>query len=146
AAFLLGVSAFAQALGRAGSRNARFWAFCWLVQSAALALWNPHGSDWDIWQVLAWHLTAVYWVLARTGMQAAGKANAMILLDGVAGLITLPFGQFFLRLRIMWGAVSAAVGGWRAQTGASISTAMRRRAAELAFGVLLAAGLALLAA
>lgn len=146
AAFLLGVSAFAQALGRAGSRNARFWAFCWLAQSAALALWNPHGSDWDIWQVLAWHLTAVYWVLARTGMQAAGKANAMILLDGVAGLITLPFGQFFLRLRIMWGAVSAAVGGWRAKTGASISNAMRRRAAELAFGVLLAAGLALLAA
>ena len=146
AAFLLGVSAFAQALGRSVSRNARFWAFCWLAQSAALALWNPHGSDWDIWQVLAWHLTAVYWVLARTGMQAAGKANAMILLDGVAGLITLPFGQFFLRLRIMWGAVSVAVGGWRAKTGASISKAMRRRAAELAFGVLLAAGLALLAA
>ena len=45
AAFLLGVSAFAQALGRENSRNARFWAFCWLAQSAALALWNPHGSD-----------------------------------------------------------------------------------------------------
>lgn len=146
AAFLLGVSAFARALGRPGGRNARFWACCWLVQSAALALWNPHAGDWALWQTLAWHLTAVYWVLARTGMQAAGKANAMILLDGVAGLITLPFGQFFLRLRVLGGATCAAVSRWRARAGATLSKAARRRAAELALGVLFAVCLIAIAA
>lgn len=31
-------------------------------------------------------------------MQAAGRANAMVLLDGVAGLFTLPFGNFLLQI------------------------------------------------
>ena len=72
-----GVEAFARALGRRGARGAPFWAVCWLLQGTAMLLYGLH-SVLALWQLLAWHLTAVYWVLARTGMQAAGRANAML--------------------------------------------------------------------
>ena len=65
--FIAGVEAFARALGRRGAVAAPFWAVCWLLQGTAMLLYGLH-SELALWQLLAWHLTAVYWVLARTGM------------------------------------------------------------------------------
>lgn len=105
--FVAAVEAFARALGRRAGAESPFWAVVWLAQSVALALYGTHAGDLGAYQVLAWHLTAVYWVLCRTGMQAAGKSNAMVAVDGVAGLLVLPWTGFSLRLRALWGALRA---------------------------------------
>lgn len=136
ALFLAGVEAFARALGRRGAKAAPFWAVCWLLQGAALGLYGLHQSLGG-WQLLAWHLTAVYWVLARTGMQAAGKANAMLAVDGAAGLFLLPWSDIALRTRL-WGGALCEKRQDRAQRR---TPQARRRRRELAAGLLLALAL-----
>lgn len=105
--FLAAVEAFARVLGRRAGGESVFWAAAWLAQSVALALYGTHAGDLGAYQVLAWHLSAVYWVLCRTGMQAAGKSNAMVAVDGVTGLFVLPWTGFLLRLRALWQALRA---------------------------------------
>ena len=134
--FIAGVEAFARALGRRGARGAPFWAVCWLLQGTAMLLYGLH-SELALWQLLAWHLTAVYWVLARTGMQAAGRANAMLAADGIAGLFTLPWSDIALRTRILAG----ALGAWRRGRAQRRTPQARRRRQELAAGILLALAL-----
>ena len=134
--FIAGVEAFARALGRRGAVAAPFWAVCWLLQGTAMLLYGLH-SELALWQLLAWHLTAVYWVLARTGMQAAGRANAMLAADGVAGLFTLPWSDIALRTRILAG----ALGAWRRGRAQRRTPQARRRRQELAAGILLALAL-----
>ena len=134
--FIAGVEAFARALGRRGAVAAPFWAVCWLLQGAAMLLYGLH-SELALWQLLAWHLTAVYWVLARTGMQAAGRANAMLAADGIAGLFTLPWSDIALRTRILAG----ALGAWRRGRAQRRTPQSRRRRQELAAGILLALAL-----
>ena len=134
--FIAGVEAFARALGRRGAVAAPLWAVCWLLQGAAMLLYGLH-SELALWQLLAWHLTAVYWVLARTGMQAAGRANAMLAADGIAGLFTLPWSDIALRTRILAG----ALGAWRRGRAQRRTPQARRRRQELAAGILLALAL-----
>ena len=137
-----GLSAFVHgavlAMARgAGAQGRRQRAFLGGVLGAAgagrRAVGRPRGPL-GICQGLAWHLTAIYWTLAATGMQAAGRANAMVLLDGVAGLFTLPFGNFLLRLQLLWrglkGAYRRRAAGWGPDR--------RRRRWELAAGLVLA--------
>ena len=133
--YMAAVAAAARSLGRRPGHNAAFWGACWALQGLAIGLWcGGHTGAWYGWQFLVWHLTAVYWTLAATGMQAAGKANTMVLLDGLAGLCTLPFGQFFLRVRVVVGGVRAL---WRRRRRGSDPT-RRRRAWELLAGLALA--------
>ena len=96
--------------GRSPSRTAAAWWCCWLVQSLAMAGWSLHTDDLGFWQVVAWHCTAIYYVLARSGMLAAGRTSCLVLLDGVAGMFIIPFGNFLLRIRLLWGALRR----WRA--------------------------------
>ena len=49
---------------RKPSRTAAAWWCYWLVQSLAMAGWSLHTDDLGFWQVVAWHCTAIYYVLA----------------------------------------------------------------------------------
>lgn len=79
---------------RKPSRTAAAWWCCWLVQSLAMAGWSLHTDDLGLWQVVAWHCTAIYYVLARNDLLAAGRTSCLVLLDGVAGMFAIPFGNF----------------------------------------------------
>lgn len=127
--FMAAVELFCRALGRKGSRETWFWALCWLAQSLAMNIYACHTDVLRGWQPMVWHMTAIYFVLCRTGMQAAGKANAMIMLDALTGAFILPWTGLFLRLRALW----EALRGW-----AQRRTASRRRMWEVLAGVVLA--------
>lgn len=92
---------------RALPQTAACW-LLWLAQSLTLLHRGPHVDGLGIWQTAAWHMLAVYFVLCRTGMLAAGHAGCLTPLDFLAGFLTLPFGNFLLRLRVMWTALRAA--------------------------------------
>lgn len=127
--FMAAVELFSRALGRKGSRETWFWGVCWLAQGLAIHLYALHNDVLRTWQPMVWHMTAIYFVLCRTGMQAAGKANAMIMLDALTGVFILPWTGLFLRLRALW----EALRGW-----AQRRTASRRRIWEALAGVVLA--------
>lgn len=90
---------------RKPSRTAAAWWCCWLVQSLAMAGWSLHTDDLGFWQVVAWHCTAIYYVLARNDLLAAGRTSCLVLLDGVAGMFAIPFGNFLLRTQLLWQAL-----------------------------------------
>ena len=90
---------------RKPSRTAAAWWCCWLVQSLAMAGWSLHTDDLGFWQVVAWHCTAIYYVLARNDLLAAGRTSCLVLLDGVAGMFAIPFGNFWLRTQLLWQAL-----------------------------------------
>lgn len=127
--FMAAVELFSRVLGRKGSRETWFWGVCWLAQGLAIHLYALHNDVLRTWQPMVWHMTAIYFVLCRTGMQAAGKANAMIVLDGLTGVFVLPWSSFFLRLRALWELLL----GWVRRR-----TASRRRIWEALAGVVLA--------
>ena len=135
--FMLGVALFSRALGRKGSRETWFWGACWLAQSVALGVYGLHPDVLQLWQMLVWHLTAVYFVLCRTGMQAAGKANTLVAVDGLVGVFVLPWTGIFLRLRSLWAGAKACLKG---------RVRSRRRVGEVLVGVVLALVLAWYAA
>jgi len=62
---------------RKPSRTAAAWWCCWLVQSLAMAGWSLHTDDLGFWQVVAWHCTAIYYVLARNDLLAAGRTSCL---------------------------------------------------------------------
>lgn len=95
--FLAGVEAMARVLHRRAARETPLWAGCWLVLSCAMPLWGYQDALGG-WQMLVWHLFAVWFVLARCGMLAQGYTGSLCFLDGLAGLLVLPFGNFFRRI------------------------------------------------
>ena len=60
---------------------------------------------------MAWHIFAVWYVLARCGMLAQGHSGSLVLLDGLAGVFRLPFGNFFLRVRTVFSALKTGLHG-----------------------------------
>ena len=135
--FLLGTELFSRAMGRKGSRETWFWGACWLAQSVALGMYGLHADVLQPGQLLVWHLTAIYFVICRTGMQAAGKANTMVVADGLTGMFVLPWAGILLRLRALWTGAKACLKG---------RVRSRRRMAEVLIGVVLALMLAWYAA
>ncbi len=99
--FMAGVEALARAMHRNAAAETPLWALCWLVLSCAMPLWGWQPTLGD-WQIPVWHLFAVWFVLARCNMLAQGFSGSLCWLDGLAGLIRLPFGQFFLRISTLW--------------------------------------------
>lgn len=99
--FLAGVEAMARALHRKAAAETPLWAGCWLVLTGAMVLWGEQPAL-SGWQPLVWHLFAVWFVLARCGMLAQGYTGSLFFLDGLTGLILLPFGNFFRRIGAAW--------------------------------------------
>lgn len=109
--FLLYTELAARRAHRAAARETPLWAGCWLVLSAALPLFGYQPDPLSTWQWLVWHLFAVWYVLARCGMLAQGYSGSLVLVDGLAGLFRLPFGNFFLRAKTVFAAAKTALHG-----------------------------------
>lgn len=99
--FLVGVEAMARALHRKAAAETPLWAGCWLVLTGAMVFWGQQ-PQLESWQPPIWHLFAVWYVLARCGMLAQGFTGSLCFLDGLAGFIVLPFGNFFRRIAAVW--------------------------------------------
>lgn len=117
ALFLLWVELFARADRRAPTKETAFWAVCWLAQSVALPLWGWQGGGLATWQYLLWHVFAVWYVLARTGMLAAGHTGSLFFLDGAAGAFTLPWGSIVQRIATLVRSAGAGLCRARRQGG-----------------------------
>lgn len=102
--FMLGVEWMARTLRRAAAPETPLWAACWLALSVGIGAFGLQPVL-AFWQILAWHLFAVWYVLARCGMLAQGYTGSLCFLDALAGLVVLPFGSFFNR------AATLAAGG-----------------------------------
>lgn len=109
--FFAGVEGMCRAAARPASKESRLW----------LALWGLLAADYifkisalyyydavQTWEFLALHLAAAYWVLARTGSLTEGRTGPFLPLDGLRALVTVPFGNFFLRIRVLL----RALAGW----------------------------------
>ena len=119
---------------RKPSRTAAAWWCCWLVQSLAMAGWSLHTDDLGFWQVVAWHCTAIYYVLARNDLLAAGRTSCLVLLDGVAGMFAIPFGNFLLRTQLLWQALHRWWANHAGRKGRTLETAVSITAALLLGG------------
>lgn len=97
--FMLYTEIAARSVGRTAAQETPLWAVCWLALSVALPLFGYQPEPLGLWQGMVWHLFAVWYVLARCGMLAQGFSGSLVFLDALAGLIRLPFGNFFLRAR-----------------------------------------------
>lgn len=123
ALFIAGVEVLARALHRPAGKETPLWAGGWLVLSAVMPLWGYQNTLSD-WQMLVWHLFAVWFVLARCGMLAQGYTGSLCFLDVLAGLLVLPFGNFFRRIRAIVAGISS-VGRHRVrlrQAGVALAT------------------------
>lgn len=139
--FLAGVEALARALHRPAGKETSLWAGCWLVLSVVMPLWGYQNTLSD-WQMLVWHLFAVWFVLARCGMLAQGHTGSLCFLDALAGLLALPFGNFFRRIGTIAAGI-ASLGRHRVrlrQTGvAAVTAALTLLLCGTAWGLLSAA-------
>lgn len=109
--FLLYTELAARRAGRAAAKETPVWAGCWLALSVALPLFGYQPEPLGVWQGMVWHLYAVWYVLARCGMLAQGRSGSLVLLDALAGLLRLPFGNFFLRVRTVFSALKTGLHG-----------------------------------
>ena len=139
--FLAGVEALARALHRPAGKETPLWAGGWLVLSVVMPLWGYQNTLSD-WQMLVWHLFAVWFVLARCGMLAQGYTGSLCFLDALAGLLVLPFGNFFRRVGTIAAGI-ASLGRHRVrlrQTGvAAVTAALTLLLCGTAWGLLSAA-------
>ena len=102
--FLLAVEAAARVCRRTAARETPLWAACWLALSVTLAV-PGHFYFLGLVQELAWHLLAIWCVLARFGMLAQGHTGVLAPLDALVGCFTLPFGSFFARAGTVFSAL-----------------------------------------
>ena len=105
ALFIVYVDCAARAAHRTAARETPLWAVCWMALAAAYPLYGYQPGPLGDWQWPAWHLFAVWYVLARCGMLAQGQSGSLAPLDALAGFVLLPFGNFFLRARTVFAAL-----------------------------------------
>lgn len=98
ALFVAGVDGFARAEKRTAAPETKLWATCYLLLSVFLPLWGYQAGGLGAWQTLAWHMFAIWYVLARCGMLAQGHSGLLIWLDAVAGTLTIPWSGIYLRV------------------------------------------------
>ena len=88
--------------GRPHPKESWVWLGCVLLMSACVAFgWGrvwPYGLS-----MVMVHPLAVWWVLSRSGRLAEGESGHLLPLDAFNGFITMPFGNFALRIRCIAG-------------------------------------------
>lgn len=80
--------------------------FCVLTVEGMKNFPLQFGRIWEGRVFLFTHLYAIYWVLCRSGRLLDGESGALVVFDGINGLITNPFQHFFLRIRSLLYAVT----------------------------------------
>jgi ABC-type multidrug transport system fused ATPase/permease subunit len=92
------------------SHESRFWMCCMLLITVGILFplfhfpWGRWHDDtvFPNWQkYLSLHAFAIYWLLVRSGRLTEGKSGHMLPLDALNGAVLIPFGNLFLRIRIM---------------------------------------------
>lgn len=111
ALFIAYVECAARAAHRTAAKETPLWAVCWLALAVACPLFGYQPDPLGTWQWMAWHVFAVWYVLARCGMLAQGRSGSLVLLDGLAGFLRLPFGNFFLRMQTVLAALKTGLHG-----------------------------------
>ena len=111
ALFIVYVDCAARAAHRTAARETPLWAVCWMALAAAYPRYGYQPGPLGDWQWPAWHLFAVWYVLARCGMLAQGQSGSLAPLDALAGFVLLPFGNFFLRVRTVFSALKTGLHG-----------------------------------
>lgn len=104
ALFLAGVEWMCRAAGRPASKESRLWLALWVALTADYTFKTAglfYNEAVMMWEFAALHLAAAYWVLARAGVLTEGRTGPFLPLDVLRALIGLPFGNFFLRIRVL---------------------------------------------
>lgn len=99
--YLIEVELLCRIHKRPDSAESTFWMVCWLVQSAAMMVFDAHAGTLYGLQWLAWHATAVYWTVCRSGMLCAGQSGLWTPFDLLMGVTVLPWRDFLLRARTL---------------------------------------------
>lgn len=102
--FFAGVEWMCRRSARPASKESRLWLALWGLLAADYIFKVSALSRNDAvlgWEALALHLAAAYWVLARAGALTEGRTGPFLPLDVLRALITVPFGNFFLRIRVL---------------------------------------------
>ncbi len=88
---------------RTDGRTSAGIAACLLLQSVAFGVFPVHDDLMGLFQVLLWHATAVFAVLAWAGMLAENRLGLLFPADAVNGAVRIPFRNLLLRARILYG-------------------------------------------
>lgn len=112
-AFFGGVELLMRAQGRRAGLESWLWmAFCGLlaadITAKSFLLWD--GGSLFFWELWALHGAAAYWVVCRAGLLAEGGTGPFVPLDALRALVLCPFGNFFLRVRIVWHGLKGLAG------------------------------------
>ena len=75
ALFIVYVDCAARAAHRTAAKETPLWAVCWMALAVAYPLYGYQPGPLGDWQWPAWHLFAVWYVLARCGMLAQGISS-----------------------------------------------------------------------
>lgn len=95
--YVCSVSLYLRHKGKSMSQAAWFWMAILLLTGFSFALWQ--GSSLQPWREFFLFGTAVYWVLSACGMTLLGRTSDWLPLDGLHGLVVIPFRNFALQYR-----------------------------------------------
>ena len=104
ALFLAGVEWMCRAAGRPASKESRLWLALWVALTADYTFKTAslfYNEAVMMWEFAALHLAAAYWVLARAGVLTEQRTGPFLPLDVLRAMIAVPFGNFFLRIRVL---------------------------------------------
>jgi len=73
-------------------RTAWFWLAAVVLIGLSYSLWNNNGLE--PWRNLFLFCGAVYWVISATGIPILGKTSNWMILDGINGVLAIPFRNF----------------------------------------------------
>ncbi len=76
------------------------WLGCLLLMTACVSFGWGRVWDYEL-SMLFVHALAVWWTLSRSGALLEGGTGSLFPADVLSGLVTIPFGNFFLRLNCL---------------------------------------------
>lgn len=96
--FIAWVLLFARGTHRTPCRETGVWAAALVVQSAAMLFFGGQSGWLPFFQILVWHLFAIWFSLSCTGMLSSGSTGSLFFLDAMAGLFLLPWSAILRRI------------------------------------------------
>ncbi|MGI6178081.1 MAG: DUF4153 domain-containing protein [Eubacterium sp.] len=99
--FAVYVEAFAYAMKVRRGKESSFWLAMLLAQCVAIMLWDYADPVLSELQLLMLHLTAVYYVMSRSGVLVNGETSAFVPFDLLAGFGAIPFSNLLSRLNAL---------------------------------------------
>ncbi len=101
------VEGFATAFEKERKREALYFMILLLLMSISILLYGDRYMPLSPLALLMWHGLAIYYVVVRMDLLAAGKSSGLAFFDVLTGTIILPFGNYILRVRTIFEAFKA---------------------------------------